>query len=382
MKSPKPPSVGGTALAQGAANRDTAITQQLLNMTNQVTPYGSLKYNQSGLAEQQIAILDDKGNPTGKFQTIKTPTFTATTTLTPAQQALLEQEQTFDKRFNDIALDQTDRMGKHLSTPFSLDNNAIEGRIGELARTRLDPMWQQREEQFDQKMANQGIQAGSDAYVNARRSFDIGRNDAYNSMLLDARGQAMNELVTGRNQPINEIAALMGGGQVQQPTFVNTPQTGVSGTDVAGLIAANYGARNNNYQAMLGGLSGLGAAALGGWAMSDRRLKTDVKKVGKLDDGTKIYSYKYKDGMDGGLSRLGLMAQEVEKNYPEAVKETDSGFKAVNYGRMSEALMNNAFERPLPQHWTQVAARLARALLVGSMARTGPERLRSSVYGS
>jgi hypothetical protein len=340
VKAPKPPDVGGAALAQGASDRNTAITQQLLNMTNQVTPYGSLKYTQSGLADQQIPLLDDKGNPTGKFETVKTPTFTATTTLSPEQQALLNQEQAFDKKFNEIALTQTDRMGSHLSTPFSLDNNAIEGRIGELARARLDPMWDQREQSFDAKMANQGIQPGSEAYINARRSFDIGRNDAYNSMLLDARGQAMNELLTGRNQPINEITALMSGGQVQQPTFERTPQVGLSGTDIAGLIAANYGQRNANYQNMLGGLAGIGGAALGGWAMSDRRLKTDVKKVGRFDDGTKLYSFKYKGG--GGLQHLGVMAQEVEKKHPEAVAETDSGYKAVNYSAMAQALMEEA----------------------------------------
>jgi len=37
-----------TAEAQGTMNQNTATTQQLLNMTNQVTPDGSLTYNQTG----------------------------------------------------------------------------------------------------------------------------------------------------------------------------------------------------------------------------------------------------------------------------------------------------------------------------------------------
>ena len=37
-----------TAQAQQGLNRQTAVTQQLLNQTNQVTPYGSLIYSQTG----------------------------------------------------------------------------------------------------------------------------------------------------------------------------------------------------------------------------------------------------------------------------------------------------------------------------------------------
>ncbi len=379
MKAPKQPSPFATASAQGAQNRDTAVTQQLLNMTNQVTPYGSLSYNQSGLAEQQVAVLADRGNPTGKFQTVKTPTFTATTTLSPAQAQLLEQEQQFDSRLNDIALDQSGRIAEHLKTPFTLDNNAIEGRIGELARERLDPIWQQREDQLDQKMANQGIAPGSQAYTDARRSFDIGRNDAYNSMFIDARGRALSELLTGRNQPINEITALMGGGQVQQPQFANTPQTGVNGVDIAGLIGQNYQNKQNQYQSMLGGLSGLGAAALGGWAMSDRRLKEDVSKVGRLDDGTKLYSFRYKDGMADGAARLGVMADEVGNKHPHAVTETADGYKAVNYSALAKALMDGPSPNAPAGHWTQAAARLAQALIGGHHVRKAGK---SSANGS
>ncbi len=375
MKAPKQPSVGGTAQAQGAANRDAAISQQLLNMTNQVTPYGDLTYAQSGTGTQRMEVLDSQGRPTGKFQTIKTPTFTATTTLSPAQQALLDQEQQFDKRFNEIALDQTGRIGSHLAQPFTLDNNAIEGRIGELARARLDPLWEQREGQFEQKMANQGISPGSQAYMDARRSFDVGRNNSYNSLLRDARGQAMSELLTARNQPINEITALMGGAQVQRPQFASTPQTGVAGVDVAGLTGNNFANRAASHRAMLGGLSELGAAALGGWALSDRRVKKDVKNIGRLNDGTGLYSFRYRDGAGDGSTKVGVMAQEIEDRHPYAVAKTNRGIKAVNYSALAEALRKGSSQIEQPRHWTQAAARLAQALV------TGLQRSKQSAYG-
>ena len=197
-------------------------------MTNQVTPYGKLTYEQPGTARAH-ATLDANGMPTGNTgPTRRRPSPPPPSSAGPSRACSSRSRSSTRNSTTSPSI----RRAASASTsvhPFSLDNNAIEGRIGELARARLDPLWQQREGQFDQKMANQGIAAGSQAYAEARRSFDTGRNDAYNSMLLDARGQAMNELLTGRNQPINEIAALMGGGQVQQPTFQNTPQVGVGG---------------------------------------------------------------------------------------------------------------------------------------------------------
>lgn len=68
-------------------------------------------------------------------------------------------------------------------------------------------------------------------------------------------------------------------------------------------------------------------------AMSDRRLKTDIKKVGDLDSGIGLYTYRYKGD---AVRRVGVMADEVEKVLPEAVVEAGLGFKAVDYKRVME----------------------------------------------
>lgn len=70
--------------------------------------------------------------------------------------------------------------------------------------------------------------------------------------------------------------------------------------------------------------SGLSALAM----FSDRRLKTDIEKVGKLNDGQNVYSYRYKGD---ATPQIGLMADEVEKRRPEAVVRHPSGFKMVRY---------------------------------------------------
>jgi soluble lytic murein transglycosylase-like protein len=52
------------------------------------------------------------------------------------------------------------------------------------------------------------------------------------------------------------------------------------------------------------------------FASSDRRLKDNIEPIGKLFDGQNVYRYNFK-GDD--KKQIGLMAQEVEKRYPDAV---------------------------------------------------------------
>jgi hypothetical protein len=71
-------------------------------------------------------------------------------------------------------------------------------------------------------------------------------------------------------------------------------------------------------------------------SMSDRRMKTDIRKVGKLDDGQQVYAFRYKHDPSKQV-HIGLMAQDVEKNIPEAVHEFN-GIKFVDYGRATAHL--------------------------------------------
>jgi hypothetical protein len=77
-------------------------------------------------------------------------------------------------------------------------------------------------------------------------------------------------------------------------------------------------------QQMIGNIIGTGASM---FMASDRRLKTDIHRVGTTNGGLPIYTYKYKGE---SVTQMGVMAQDVEKVNPEAVKEF-GGYKAVNY---------------------------------------------------
>ena len=69
-----------------------------------------------------------------------------------------------------------------------------------------------------------------------------------------------------------------------------------------------------------------------GGFFSDRRLKSDIKKVGKTFDGHDIVTYKM--GTDP-RTRMGLIAQDVEKDNPHAVGVA-GGFKTLDYGEATK----------------------------------------------
>ncbi len=289
MQAPKAPDPYQTAAAQSGANKETAVAQTGLNAINQKTPWGNLSYSQIGKWEDG------------------TPRFEATQSLDPRIQGVVDQS--------------LQKMGQ----PFSLSNEATEGRLMELGRQRLDPFLSERRVSTEQDLFNRGVRPGTEAYDRAMKSVSQGENDAYNQLLLSGRGQAINEAMLERQTPMNEAIALMTGGQ---SGYMPTPQSGVAPTDVAGPIMQNYQSQMQQYNAGMSGLFGLGSAALGGWMMSDRRLKEDVHKVGEKADGIPLKTFRYKGSP---MMQLGMMAQDVEKKRPEAVATTASGYKAVNY---------------------------------------------------
>jgi len=87
------------------------------------------------------------------------------------------------------------------------------------------------------------------------------------------RSQAMQEAFASRNQPINEITALLSGSQVQTPQFGLATPAQMPTTDVAGITQQGYANKlavwqqqQQQQQALMGGLFGLGSSYLMGGA--------------------------------------------------------------------------------------------------------------------
>lgn len=314
---PQAPDPVATASAQTASNKETAISQTGLNAMNQYGPQGSVTYAQNGTWADG------------------TPKFSQTTALSPEQQAIYSTGQKTQQNLANTAQTQSGRLDGLLSKPFSIDNEATEARLMELGSKRLDPQLEQRREQEIARLSNQGIKIGSTAYDRGMKLVNEGENDARNQLMLTGRNQAVQEALLQRSQPINEIIGLASGSQVQMPQFGSTPQTGVAGTDIAGINQGAYNGQMNAYNSQMqqynstaGGLFGLGANAL--MAFSDRDLKENIEPTGEKIAGVDVVEWDWKNG--AGHDR-GVIAQDLEKKHPELVDKTHpSGFRRVNYG--------------------------------------------------
>lgn len=219
--------------------------------------------------------------------------------------------------------------------------------LGEDVRRYGDTMGQQG------FMNQQAIQGRDDAL----RSTQFAQQQSIMDAQDNARARAMQEQLALRNQPINEITALLSGSQVSTPQFGIAQSAMIPTTDYAGITQqgfnnqqANYQQRNANYQALMGGLFGLGSAAITGGMFggggsgggggvsvgrgsandfSDIRLKADIEPAGERN-GHNWYTYRYVWD-EPGTVREGVMAQEVMRTRPDAVVTHPTGFYMVNY---------------------------------------------------
>lgn len=166
-----------------------------------------------------------------------------------------------------------------LNNPMDV-NAETEKRIYDLGASRLDPRMDRDQAAMENKLANQGIALGSEAYSNAQNDFGQNKNDAYNSLALQARGQAANEAMAQRQQGVSELSGLAGlgaqyGVNATNPQYAQVPQFAMPGIDMIGLEQARYNQQMQDYQrrsdarnAMIGGIAGtigtVAGAAVGG----------------------------------------------------------------------------------------------------------------------
>jgi hypothetical protein len=254
VKAPKAPDPVATAQAQAGVNLSTAVTQQNLNMVDQINPWGSVDYSQNG----STRFKDSFGN------WVEVPTFSQTTTLSPAQQAIFDKSQAAQTNLAGIAEQQSGRVADTLSDPFQFSNQDAADWAYDLAQTRIAPQQQQNETRLRDKLINSGIRPGTQAWNSEMERLTQSNTDQNNQLALNSRGQAFAENLAVRNQPLNELSALLSGSQVSNPAQMSSaaPQVGVGGVDYAGMVQDNYQAKVAQHNAMMGGLFGLAGKGL------------------------------------------------------------------------------------------------------------------------
>lgn len=230
-------------------------------MVDQVNPWGSVNYDQIGNTRFQ----DSFGN------WVEVPRYQQTTNFSPEQQAIFDSSQGAQTNMADIAQEQSGRVKDSLSDPFEFTNQDAADWAYDLASSRILPQQQQNEEALRSKLINSGLRPGTAAWDSEMSRMTMANTDQMNQLALTGRGQAFSENLATRNQPMNELNALLSGSQVSNPATMSsaTPQTSVGGVDYAGLVQDNYQNQLASSGGLMGGLFGLagslGGAALGKW---------------------------------------------------------------------------------------------------------------------
>lgn len=185
---------------------------------------------------------------------------------------------------------------------------------------------------------NQGVTSGNQAQ-NQAYTQAIGQSNYQNTL----RQAQVGEQVQNQNNMLNNMNALMSGQQVSMPNMPSFNTAGnAGGTNYFGAAQAQAGFNqdqanaqnayaNNNQQGAMG-LLGTGLQAASMFGFSDRRLKRDIRKVGTMHMGKlNVYEFRY---LGSQTKEIGVMADEVAKVYPDAVKKADSGYLMVNYSKL------------------------------------------------
>jgi hypothetical protein len=334
---PDAPDYAGAASQTAAGNLAAARQATAANRVNQITPYGNLSYSITG--------EDPYGNPT----------WTATQSLNPQQQRLLDLQNQASIGLGELSGKGLGYVSNMIDQPFSTSTlgampiNAGEQYQDAMLR-RLAPTLEQQRSSLETKLVNQGIPQNSEAWNRAMMQQSQRESDLLNSAItsgfgvgLQARQRGFEELAYQRNEPINTLNAVRSGAQVTGPQFVNSAQQATTqGPDLLGAAQMGYNAQMGDFNAkqqaqsnLNQGLMGLGGAGI--MAFSDIRTKEHIEPVGVLANGLTLYTYEYKDEfkdhpLAGHGKHCGVMAHEVEQVYPYAVKTLDDGYKVVDYG--------------------------------------------------
>ena len=121
---------------------------------------------------------------------------------------------------------------------FSADRQRIEQALMGRAKGELDTRYASESDAFEQRMANEGVDIGSEKYKKEKALFEKGRGEAYNDanframlaggdeqsrlfgMGMQARQQSVSETDALRNSRLNEMAALLNPA-MQMEGFIN-----------------------------------------------------------------------------------------------------------------------------------------------------------------
>lgn len=150
-----------------------------------------------------------------------------------------------------------------------------------------------------------------------------------------SRGITGNAAASGLLRSGSTDKALVNYGQGMQNQYANNyiqQLLGLSGLGFnAGNLIAGAGNKSTATSKSKPGLGGFLGQIGAGIAASDRRLKTNIKKLGEYADGLGRYAFDY---IWGGPRVIGVMADEVQRLRPYALGPVIEGYATVDYSKL------------------------------------------------
>jgi len=297
VSQPNAPDPYQTASAQSGQNAFASQFSNASGNANEVNPYGSVSYNQTG----QTPIYTN-GQITGYA-----PQWTRTTSLAPDQQKLLGLETQAKYNLGTTGVEQSANLRDALNKPVdpsqwtpwqtSLPQQDLRQDQGTTDRASIEKAMMDsynrnvapQESAQEASLAARGFSPGAAGYSQYQKTRDDSRaeaarqayltsgsesraaqaayndvgtqrfnmNQAANSYLNNLRGAQMQEAYQTRSQPINEITALMSGSQATIPQFQAFQGSPIAASNIGQYIQDNYKNQSQAAAATNAGLFGL-----------------------------------------------------------------------------------------------------------------------------
>jgi hypothetical protein len=303
VSQPSAPDPYATAAAQNQQNQQASQYSSAASNANEINPYGTVSYN----AIEQVPIYSN-GQITGYA-----PRYQRTTTLSPDQQKLMGLETQSKYNMGTAGVEQSAALREHLKNnqidsskwqPWQTDlkTQGLRQDAGPTDRAGIEKAMMESYDRStsasnkaqEAQLAARGLAPGGKGYGNYQKEREDARGEAtrkayltsgdearraqaaYNdvgtqrfnmdqalaSYYNNLRGGQAQEAYALRNQPINEITAMMSGSQATIPQFQPFQGSPVNASNIGQYISDNYKAEsaaaaqtNAGIFSMIGGLA-------------------------------------------------------------------------------------------------------------------------------
>lgn len=266
LSSPTPPTPlnpSDVSNQQQVYNTQAGEASQAGSNINQITPYGTLSYNQTGTGPGGV------------------PLYTATSQLSPAQQGIVNalQGQTTASlgQGNYGAVNPATAIGGPTS-------GATQALLGQ-ETSYMQPFFTTQTQQLDTQLRNQGLFPSASSnpsdpstwgpYERAMNQLQTNQNQSITGFLAQAEPQAYQQSVSNYMLPLqvsSQEIGLMNPGEVTS-SLASTSPLSIQPPNYTGAVANYQNMEQQTYQdqlqqsqAEMSGISGIASALLGGWA--------------------------------------------------------------------------------------------------------------------